>query len=128
MQNHLNALSKWCTGNKLTINCKKTKYCSYGMRSKIKKSKTEDTILSLNNYILSRVCSYKYLGFILDDHLNFNKHVNEMWNTVTHKLYLLSKIRRYLTTEACVLIFKTMILPIIEYGDIKYILEPLIKT
>ena len=120
MQNDLNALAKWCNGNKLSINCKKTKYCIYGMRSKIKKSKTEDTILSLNNHILNRVCSYKYLGFILDDHLNFNKHVGEMCNTLSHKLYLLSKIRKYITLEASILIFKTMILPIMEYGDIIY--------
>ena len=120
VQNDLHALSKWCSMNKLTINCKKTKYCIYGMRSKIKKSKSEDTLLSLNNTILSRVCSYKYLGFILDDHLNFNKHITELCNTITHKLYLLSKIRRYLTTEACITIFKTMILSIMEYGDIIY--------
>ena len=77
-------------------------------------------ILSLNNTVLERVCSYKYLGFILDDQLNFNKHMTEMINTVSHKLYLLSRIRRYLTTEACILVFKTMVLSIMEYGDIIY--------
>ena len=118
MQDDLHALANWCTSNKLTINCKKTKYCIYGMRSKIKKSKANDTILSLNGNILNRVCSYKYLGFILDDHLNFNKHITEMCNILTHKLYVLSKIRKYITSEACILIFKTMILPIMEYGDI----------
>ena len=69
---------------------------------------------------MERVCSYKYLGFILDDQLNFNKHMNEMINTVSHKLYLLSRIRRYLTNEACILIFKTMVLSVMEYGDIIY--------
>ena len=48
-------------------------------------------------------CSYNYLGFILDDHLNFNKHMNEMINIVS----LLSRIRKYLNKEACtcILIF-----------------------
>ena len=41
-----------------------------------------------------------------------------MCNILTHKLYVLSKIRRYITSEACILIFKTMILPLMEYGDI----------
>ena len=77
-------------------------------------------ILSLNNTTLERVCSYKYLGFILDDQLNFNKHMNEMISTVSHKLYLLSRIRRYLNKEACIIIFKTMVLSILEYGDIVY--------
>ena len=86
----------------------------------MKKSKTQDMIVSLNNTVLEKVCSYKYLGFILDDHLNFNKHVKELTKIVTHKLYLLSKIRKYLTSDACTIIFKTMILSLIEYGDIIY--------
>ena len=73
-----------------------------------------------DNCILDRVSSYKYLGFILDDHLNFDKHIAELCNLVIHKLYLLSKVRKYLTTEACISIFKTMVLSVIEYGDIIY--------
>ena len=88
------------------------------MRSNIKKSKTIDTVLSLNNNILDRICSYKYLGFILDVHLTFNKHVSELGKIVSHKLYLLAKIRRYITTEACINVFKTMILSLMEYGDV----------
>ena len=48
VQNDLDNLSEWCTRNKLTINSKKTKYCIYGMRSNVKKSKTIHTVLSLN--------------------------------------------------------------------------------
>ena len=120
IQSDLNLLSNWCSKNRLTINCKKTKYCVYGMRSIVKKSKSQDMMLSLNNTVLEKVCSYKYLGFILDDQLNFNKHVKSMTNLITHKLYLLSRIRKYLTKVACISIFKTMILSLIEYGDIIY--------
>ena len=118
IQNDLNNLSNWCTRNKLTINSKKTKYCIYGMRSNIKKSKTIDTVLSLNNIILDRVCSYKYLGFILDDHLTFNKHISELCKTVSHKLYVLAKVRKYLTVQASLNVFKTMVLSLFEYGDV----------
>ena len=58
--------------------------------------------------------------FILDDHLNFNKHIFELCKQVTHKLYIMSEVRKYLTTEACIIIFKTMILALFEYGDIIY--------
>ena len=120
IQNDLTELSNWCSKNKLTINCKKTKYCVYGMRKIVKRSKTVDIIISLNNVILERGCSYKYLGFIVDGQLHFNKHITSMVNTVSHKLYLLSKIRRYINKEACILIFKTMVLSILEYGDSIY--------
>ena len=77
-------------------------------------------IISLNNTVLEKVCSYNYLGFILNDQLNFNKHVKEMTNLIMHKLYLLSRIRKYLNVAASISIFKTMILSLIEYGDIIY--------
>ena len=120
IQSDLNDLNIWCNRNRLTINCKKTKYSIYGMRSNIKKSKMLDIRLSLNAHILERVCSYKYLGLILDEHLNYNKHIKEMTKVISHKLYLLSKIRRYITQYACINIFKTMILSVIEYCDIIY--------
>ena len=120
LQSDLNRVYTWCNSNKLTINCKKTKLCMFGMRSAIKKSKTQDVQLSLSNQILERVCSYKYLGLILDEHLTFNKHIKELKRIVSHKLYLLSKIRKYITTDACINIFKTMVLSVIEYCDILY--------
>ena len=113
-------LNNWCNKNRLTINCKKTKYCIYGMKSVVRKSNPQDMIISLSNTVLEKVCSYKYLGFILDDQLNFNKHVKELTKLITQKLYLLSRIRKYLTRNASIVIFKTMILSLIEYGDIIY--------
>ena len=90
------------------------------MRPPIKKSKTQNLILSLSNQILYRVCSYKCLGFTLDEHLNFNKHISDMNQLISHKLYLLSQIRKCITIEASINIFRTMILSLIEYGDIIY--------
>ena len=77
-------------------------------------------LISLNNTVLEKVCSYKYLGFILEDQLNFNEHTKEITSIVSHKLYLLSRIRKYLTTAACITIFKTMMLSLIEYSDMIY--------
>ena len=120
IQADLDSVYTWCNSNKLTINCKKTKFCLFGMRSSIKKSKTQDMKLSLSDQILEPVCSYKYIGLILDEHLTYNKHIKEMNRQVSHKLYLLSKIRRYITVDACINIFKTMVLSLIEYCDIVY--------
>ena len=90
------------------------------MRSAIKRSNLQDIHLSLSNQILERVCSYKYLGLVLDEHLTYNKHIREINRLISHKLYMLSKIRKYITTKACIMIFKTMVLSLIEYCDIVY--------
>ena len=38
LQQDLNSLSKWCLKNRVTINCKKTQYYVFGMKSAIKKN------------------------------------------------------------------------------------------
>ena len=60
------------------------------------------------------------LSFALDEHFNFNRHVNDMKQLVTHKLYLFSKIRKYINVQTSMNIFKTKILSLIEYGNIIY--------
>ena len=56
----------------------------------------------------------------IDDNLNFNKHVQDMYKIVTHKLYMFSKFRYYIGEKEAILLFKSMILPILEYVDIIY--------
>ena len=41
-------------------------------------------------------------------------------NKVSHKLYILSKIRQFLTVKSAVLIYKTIILPYFDYSEIIY--------
>ena len=74
----------------------------------------------MDGQILDRVHFYKYLGLMVDDHLNFNKHIQEMNKVVSHKLFMFSKMRNYMGEKDAILLFKTMILPIIEYCDIIY--------
>ena len=39
---------------------------------------------------------------------------------MNYKTFLLSKARKYITTIAAIRIYKTMILPLIDYGDVLY--------
>ena len=66
------------------------------------------------------VSQYKYLGVILDSNLAFTKHLNNVIRIVSHKINLLAKVRRYLDNRASLLIYKTMILPYFDYGDILF--------
>ena len=63
---------------------------------------------------------YKYLGVILDKSLSFVKHATNTIKKASHKVYLLFKLRPYLTNDACLKMYKTMVLPYIEYGDSLY--------
>ena len=118
LQTDLTRYETWCKGNKLTVNTKKSNFVVYGTKSKV--SKVQNVDLKLNGDMLNRVPFYKYLGVFLDSNLTFNKHVDVSKKLICHKLYLLSKIRKYINEPTSTRIFKTMIAPLIDYGNIIY--------
>ena len=118
LQPDLDSFSKWCNSNKLSLNVAKTKLMIFGTRQKVKKAK--NTQVYMNNQLLQTVPTYKYLGFTLDSVLSFNSHVSNVINLVLYKLNLLSKIRRFLKSATALKIYKSMILPYFDYGDIIY--------
>ena len=112
------SFKQWCDKNKLTLNVKKNKYVIFGLKSQTRK--VVDHSVKIGNIRIERVHSYKYLGITLDMNLNFKKHLEICIRSASYKAMLLSKIRKYITTEAAIRIYKTMILPLIDYGDVLY--------
>lgn len=64
-----------------------------------------------------KIDRFKYLGFLFHNKLNFSYQVNHCINQVTHKLFLLRKIRTYMCYRTSLLIYKSMVLPYLEYGS-----------
>ena len=118
LQQHLDYFAIWCRKNALTINVKKTKYVIYGTSNSLKRIRPLQ--LKMNGVQLMREQVYKYLGVYLDSTLNFNKHIDYVNKIITHKIFILSKIRRFIDKNTALHIFKSMIVPIIDYGNIIY--------
>ena len=118
LQQSINLFVLWCSINKLTINAKKTKLMMFGSRQKVKRSK--GAVVKVGGAKLSQVPSFKYLGMTLDSTLNFNQHLMSVTRTILHKLHLLSKMRRYLVEDTAINIYKSMLLPYFDYGDVIY--------
>ena len=76
--------------------------------------------LYLKKSLLDREQYYKYLGIYLDSTLNFNKHIDYVIKITSHKIYTLSKIRKYIDQKTALYIYKSMISPIFDYGNIIY--------
>ena len=76
--------------------------------------------LKLGSDILHYTHNYKYLGVILDRELNFQLHLKNIYQLASHKVYVLSLLRAYLTQEAALILYKSKILPYFDYGDIFY--------
>ena len=76
--------------------------------------------MKIQNTELQLVDHYKYLGVTLDKNLNYKLHIDNLLKTLKYKIYILAKLRPYLTTQSSLNIYKTTIMPYIDYGDIFY--------
>ena len=67
---------------------------------------------------LQKVPSFKYLGITLDPTLNYNNHLASVIRTVLFKMSLLSKVKKFLNNDTALQIYKSMILPYLDYADV----------
>ena len=65
---------------------------------------------------IERVKQSKYLGAILDDKLAFEKNIERVINLVNGKLISLAQLRRYMDLRTSLLLYKQMILPLLDYN------------
>jgi hypothetical protein len=106
-------VEKWCSYNKMFINTKKTKYMTEGTRQKVS---TQDYIsLTLNSEPLQHTDCEKLLGIKVDSNLKWTNQVKHVCSLISMRLYLLSKIIRYLNLDARKLYYNGYILPLIDY-------------
>ena len=110
----MNKLYNWCIKNKLTINFKKTKHMM------IFRKKNHDhrvPTLKIHDKKIDNVLTYHYLGIDLDSGLTYDKMLDNMFNKANRKLYLLKRIRPYITNSIANLVYKTHVLPMLDYAD-----------
>ena len=121
LQKMMNKFSKWCIQNALTINSKKSKLMIFGTRNKV--NSVDRIEIKINQEELQMVPTYKYLGFNLDQTLNYKYHLGTVISNISFKLYLFSKVRRFLNEKSAIIVYKTIILPFYDYCDVIYSLS-----
>ena len=71
----------------------------------------------LGNVSLERAYEYKYLGLTMDNDLSFQAHRDNLENRVYIQLSYFKKVRKFINVDAAVTIYRSTILPVIEYAD-----------
>ena len=112
----LDILTQWCYYNKLSVNVSKTKCMVFG--NGFTACNTEVDNISLCGSVIETVQTYEYLGVMIDANVTFKDHLSKIVRNVNNKLYLLSILRKQITVQCAVLLYKSMILPYFEYGDV----------
>jgi len=90
----LNKLSQWFIVKKLTLNLSKT--CSTCMVF-FSSEKNEDIKLLINNTLIEKVRSCKYLGIYIDDESNWHVHIYYIFNKLLKFTGIFYKLRAKLS-------------------------------
>ena len=83
----LENIDRWLILNKLALNIDKTNYILFST-----KNKNSNTSLKIRNVDVSRVSCAKFLGVTIDEFLNFNCHLNNVFKTASKSYGIICKL------------------------------------
>ena len=129
----LQDLYMWLTSNKLSINLDKTNYMIFKPTSNINETINKYKLsIKINNLVLPRISSTKYLGIFIDEKLTWKEHISHLINKVKSLIGILYR-RRHLLPPNCkrniyfAIIYSSLVYGIEVYANTyKSYLNPLI--
>ena len=111
MQELLGSVINWCEHNRMKMNVSKTKLMT------INNCTDHQVVLKTKHGPITCTGSYKYLGVWMDEKLNMTKHLNNGYKMAYQKIFKLKKLRKQMSTQTALLVYKQTILPYFEYCD-----------
>ena len=114
----LHDADRWMCENKLTLNMTKTKAMFFGTHQSIKK--TDGVMVTTRDIEIETVGQYKYLGVILDSFLKLDQHVTYVKSKCMGRIKMLGKLRKIVGQDVSLQLYKSLITPILDYGDTVY--------
>ena len=118
LNKELQNINEWFTSNKLSLNVKKTK-CSIFHKG----SRRDDLPLVLpklfiNNQVIKRQSSIKFLGILLDENLSWKEHLKLTENKIAKNIGLTYKAKPYLNKESLLALYFSYIHSYIIYANL----------
>lgn len=89
-RSEVNRLASWCSHNNLSLNTEKTKEIVVDFR----RSRTQHAPLSINDTVVERVSSTKFLGVHITEDLSWTTNTAALAGKAHQRLYFLRKLRR----------------------------------
>ena len=112
VNNELVIISNWFVSNHLFLNLNKSSVIIFHSS---KKSVSFDFPLSINNSLLNRVTTIRYLGILLDEHFTWSKHITHIQNLIAKNIGIISRICPFITTKIALLLYFSLIYPYLTY-------------
>ena len=118
LQQSLISLHKWCKDNGMVLNREKTKIMLITTKQRRIHLNIEELSLNYNDEQLNIISGDKILDVYVDNNIAFSGHIDYTAKKITSNIWLLSKIKRFLSVEHRVQFYKTYILPHLDYCNI----------
>ena len=107
------SLAEWFKVNKLSLNISKTHHVLF---TKAKHTNTETFELKLDDNIIHRVNFVKFLGLLLDEHLDWHEQINSCKSKMSSGLY--AQVKHILSTNNMRTLYHSLIYPYLNYGTL----------
>ena len=114
LQNDIHVIENWCLQNCMKLNAKKCKSMIIGSKQRL--CLTGNSLdINISNEQIENVDCEKLLGLYIDKNLNWNQQIDKMSITISNRINLLQKIRKYLPMHIRIIYFNAYILPLFDY-------------
>ena len=115
-------IKSWMDQMKLKLNADKTEYITFG--SRIQLQKVFSSPLIAGNNLIQMSSDVKYLGEILVNKLNFNKHITTKIKKAKANFICIRAIQKYLSKQACTTLILVLCISHLDYDNaLLYVLQ-----
>ena len=110
-QHRVNKVVEWSDNNALIINTKKTEEIIFGAPPE-----THRSPITIHGESINQVCSYKYLGVVIDHLLSWKDHIESLCMKTKQRIYFLRRLRSFGASRRILLLFFTsVIMSVLQY-------------
>lgn len=121
-QEDISKLEDWANKSDMSFNVKK---CNIMYMGKNRNINIEDINYTLNQQVIKRVESIKYLGVVLTSNLKWESHINAVVNKAMRTLGLIKHTLFNADVKIKLLAYKTLCRPLLEYASASW--DPYLK-
>ena len=115
LENTFATIKSWMDQMKLKLNADKTKYITFG--SRIQLQEVSRSPLIAGNDVIQISSDVKYIGGILDNKLNFNKHITMKIKKAMPEFKCIRAIWKYFSKQACTTLVLMLCISHLDYGN-----------
>ena len=119
VNNELVRVSDWLNANKLTLNAKKSNFVIFCPHQRKMDHSVNILMFDNSNHILTSLeCKdhVKYLGVLLDSHLSWKYHIDNVALKISRIIGVIARLRHLVPFTTLLSIYRSLILPYLSYG------------